>query len=150
MTAQNETPAIDPGNVEGVEAPANGSVVDTGNGGVVIEQGPEWLVELAFAPPAWLSWGVNIALVVLIAGVAWGCYRVDVDEELLEEWGEIVLIVGSIGGVTHAVSVSAALPYLADVVVGTAAGFCVAQAVLLGARAVGDGDDPVVAAGNNH
>lgn len=99
-----------------------------------VEQGPTWLVELTVEPPTWLYVTTQLAIVAAIVLVGYAAWRVDIDEELIEEVGEMLLIVGSIAAATSLVVSSGRFGYVADVGLGTATGYCAALAMLRGLR----------------
>lgn len=103
--------------------------------GVCVEQGPAWLVEWTVEPPAWLygaTVGGVLALLVLLGYAAW---RVDVDEDVIEETCETVLIVGCIASATWVVVSTGRFGYVTDVLLGTGSGYCTALAIRVGAQA---------------
>lgn len=109
---------------------SSAAVAGEGDALVRVEQGPEWLVDLLYAPPEWVAWTLRGSVLVLAVLVAYGLYRVDVDAELVHEWLESLAVIGSIAGVTWALTASGTLPYWADVVGGVGGGVVLSQAIV--------------------
>lgn len=107
----------------------NGTIVESGDSFVVVEQGPPWLAELLYGAPEWLAWALQLALVVAVVAVAYLAWRVDVDADLVHDVLDALLVVGAIAGATWALTAWAPLPYLGDVVGGVAAGWALAVVV---------------------
>lgn len=96
-----------------------------GPSGVVVEQGPEWLVQFYLAPPAWLR------TVVLLVGVAAAVAVVAVlrrrgGRVTLAQQGAMLTVAGTVVGVLTGVLAMAnyaGQPYAVDVAVGFLAGY---------------------------
>lgn len=96
---------------------------EVNDGDVVIEQGPEWLVELGYGDPGWLPGVLVLAMlaVVAIAGVAYR--RNGIGTEVAREMSEIGAIVMAIWLCTTAFVQLFAFAYVVDVIAGTGLGF---------------------------
>lgn len=98
----------------------NGSVVWTDGGvPVQVEQGPRWLVALAFDPPAWVDVGLGLVVLLVLVLVALSLYRNDglpegAGREILQN---LATVIGA-AGITALLVATAPLPYVLDVVGG--------------------------------
>lgn len=115
----------------------NGTTIE-GAGGrrVTVEEGPVWLAELLYAPPWWLEPALTVAIVALLAAIAYLAWRVvpDLDEaernELALEYIEHAFVIGAIVAGTVMLRDYASLPYWIDVLGGSTLGFACAETVL--------------------
>lgn len=106
----------------------NGTRYDPTDPDVEVEQGPEWLVELAIDPPAWVL-VVLVAIAVAVIGLAALGYRRNggLDQEVLEEMGQIGTIVLSIMACAELWTLTFEFGYVVDVLGGTVVGYAIAQ-----------------------
>lgn len=107
---------IDPENVDGVGIESDG---------VVVEQGPEFVVDLFVNPPWWVPVGMVVIAIIVIALAALGYRRHGIDEDVLEEMLQIGSIVIAIAAVAKILAAFLSLPYVADVLCGTAIGYLI-------------------------
>lgn len=104
---------------EGCDDPA--TVVDATP--VCAEQGPDWLVRLAFSAPPWLQTTLNIVGLLVIVGAVVGYHRAGgLDEHLLRSISQNVFVAVGCLVATSLVTTHFQLPYLVDVVAGSAVG----------------------------
>ena len=95
---------------------------------VCVERGPEWLAQLAYDPPAWMSAAVAAVVILTIALAALGYHRHGIDEEVLREMADNVLI--AICVLTVGVMSSfPELPYWALVAITAGGGIGLAKAI---------------------
>ena len=91
---------------------------------IIVEQGPEWLVDLYFSPPAWLNPMLKLLALATLLIVA---YRIAQNEWTvkLETQTEMQIIAGYIVAITTCTLAMVNLfhlPYLVDVLIGTVTG----------------------------
>lgn len=98
---------------------------------VCAEQGPDWLVRLAFNAPPWLQTALNVVGLLVIVGAVVGYYRAGgLDEDLLRAISRNLLIGVGCLAATSLVTTHFAWPYLLDVVAGSAVGIGAALALV--------------------
>lgn len=92
------------------------------------EQGPGWLIEILSNPPTWLL-GVMVAIAVATVGLSVLSYQRNegLDQEVLEEMGEIGTIVLSIVICSNIWIQAFETGYVVTVLGGTTVGFAVAR-----------------------
>jgi hypothetical protein len=94
---------------------------------VCVERGPEWLAQLAYDPPAWLSTVIAGVVILTISLAALGYHRHGIDEAVLREMADNVLIAICVLCVGVVASFPE-LPYWALVAI-TAGGIGLAKAI---------------------
>lgn len=118
----------------------NGSLSSSSSGNVIVggtpvdgrsvevEQGPRWLVEFAIDPPAWVL-VVLVVIALIVIGLAALGYRRNggLDQEILEEMGQIGTIVLSIMACAEVWTLTFEFGYVVDVLGGTVVGYAIAQ-----------------------
>lgn len=108
-------------NGEVVAAPnaSNGSVVWTDGGAPVqVEQGPRWLVELAYNPPGWLDVALVAAIVVVLVLVTISVKRNGISHEARRDALRNLTTVAGAAMLTMLVMSVADFRYGIDVLVG--------------------------------
>lgn len=121
----------------------NGTVIDVGNGrGGVVQQGPEWLAKLVYAPPEWVVYSLYVGIAIALVALALLYRRAEIEDptELLEEYAQLVLVIFCTVGGTLVLTEYAAAPYWIDVLGGSTMGYCVSQAILRGVPRVLPGE----------
>jgi hypothetical protein len=114
---------------EGCEDPA--TVVGTTP--VCAEQGPEWLVRIAFNAPPWVHTTLNVVGLLVIVGGVVGYHRSGgLDEELQRAISQNLLVALGCLVATSIVTSQFAWPYLLDVAAGSAVGIGGALALVAG------------------
>lgn len=92
-----------------------------------IQQGPDWLVMLLYNPPWWVEWA-GYAVTLSCIGLAYlGYQQTDIDNQIVAEMARNAIIVLGAAVVTIALVNYAALPYIADVVIGGVSGWLLGQ-----------------------
>lgn len=109
--------------------PENATVTTTEGTSVIIEQGPRWLVELLYAPPAWVRPVAGLIFVSVVVLAALSYHRNGIDEEIIEEASENAIIAMTCLGFTTLMVNHADFSYVVDVGVGGIGGFLLAKAV---------------------
>lgn len=92
---------------------------------VVVEQGPKWLVELAYAGPEWLPVLMNVIMLVLISVVILVIYRRGVSPKKAMGVAQNGLLVLGVLFMSYLSRDALALSYVGDVIVGGGGGFIV-------------------------
>lgn len=104
---------------------------------VRIEQGPRWLVQLAYCPPPWVFDALVAIAVVVIGLAALGWYRHGgLDEDVLNEMAELTMVGLVVIAATTSLVRLDVLPYVGDVFVGTLIGWGGVQVVVRGVQRV--------------
>ena len=117
--------------------------ISISNGDVKVEQGPEWFVQLAVDPPAWIYVALFLIVASVISLAALGYRRNGgLDDEVLEEMGEIGTIVISILVASHLWVSTYSVDYFADIVAGTVIGFVAARSLIFAIDQVTSSDPP--------
>jgi hypothetical protein len=98
---------------------------------VRIEQGPRWLIQLAYCPPPWLDSVLWIVVLAVLGLSTLGWYRNDgLDEATISQIAENGLIaIGVIVATTTLVRLDV-LGYVGDVLVGGGVGWTGAQVIV--------------------
>lgn len=106
------------------------------SGGVVRQQGPEWLVDLLFHPPAWFRSAFHalllVALVLVVRGLYQRGWRLDADDQRAMLDNAVMVV--SIIAVALVFVFALDQPYVVDVVGGWAGGLVLCRLVLRVAR----------------
>jgi hypothetical protein len=111
--------------------PSDNSSIAVVKGGkpVVVEQGPTWLVELAYGGPEWLPILGRLLFLVIVAALMIAIYRRGVTVEQTMGVVQNGLLVVSVFLLSYASRDLLALSYLGDVAVGGVGGFIVSAMV---------------------
>lgn len=119
----------------------NSSVVVQDGVPIYVEQGPGWLAELLYSPPAHLDLVIGL---VILAGLVFFVHQLierGVDVEEFEAMVQNVLSLVFCGGLTWWLVQHADFPYVLDVSVGVSVGFVLALLGRLIAERVIEGDE---------
>lgn len=111
--------------------PENATVTTTEGTSVIIEQGPRWLVELLYAPPAWVRPVAGLIFVSVVGLAALSYHRNGIDEVIIEEISANGIIAISCLGLTTLLVRHGDFSYALDVVVGGFGGYAIAQAAIV-------------------
>lgn len=110
--------------------PNNSSVAAVRDGKpVVVEQGPKWLVELAYAGPEWLPMLLNIVMLAVVAAAIVAMLLREPTPEQIMEVVQNGLLVASVLVLSYVARDVLPLSYLGDVAVGGIGGFALSTIV---------------------
>lgn len=119
MPGNNTTSGVNGSGQPLREIPGQGVSEDT------ITQGPDWLVDLFFSPPAWVNPVIKLLGVLAVCIVAYRLYQWDGDIPV-DAQRDMLIIAGTVTGTitaTLAVMNVASVPYWMDVSIGFGIGY---------------------------
>lgn len=105
-------------------------------GGLTVEQGPQWLVDLLFFAPPWVGTVLTLVVVVVIGATAYRVSKQGVSPAQYEAAATNGLVVFGVIVATPWVRDTFALPYIVDVAAGAALGIGVVRGGLYTLRRV--------------